>query len=62
MENEERKIGIVGNYYGGLYVKIKDSKYYWSIENWDGHYWKEIPKSLFYELIEHDSAAAKQDQ
>mgnify|MGYP003640463044 CR=1 FL=1 len=50
MTNKNRHVGEIGNYYGGLEVDEVGGKYYWSIENWDGHNWQEIPKSLFDEL------------
>jgi len=42
-----RPIGKIGNYYGSLSVKTEGGKHYWSIENWDGDYWEEIPAELF---------------
>jgi hypothetical protein len=30
-----RRVGHIGNYYGGLFVAEKDGKFYWMIENWD---------------------------
>ena len=42
-----RPIGQIGNYYGGLFVKTENGKFYWSIENYNGHHWEEIPISLF---------------
>ncbi|AGN51380.1 hypothetical protein VPJG_00016 [Vibrio phage jenny 12G5] len=44
-------IGGIGNYYGGLSVKEDNGSFFWSIEDWDGQYWEEIPKSLYDELI-----------
>jgi hypothetical protein len=49
-----REIDDICNYYGGLHVKVEGDKYFWSIENHSGHYWKEIPKSLYDELIKHE--------
>lgn len=46
-----KDIGKIGNYYGGLSVKQADDKFYWSIENYDGPYWEEIPESLYRELL-----------
>jgi hypothetical protein len=46
-----RNIGHIGNYYGGLRVKQEGEKYYWSIENYSGDEWEEIPKSLYDELM-----------
>ena len=50
MSNEIR-IGRIGNYYGGLCVKEEGGKFFWSVENYDGQNWEEIPKSLYDELI-----------
>lgn len=54
-----REIDAIGNYHGGLRVKVEGDKYFWSIENYDGYYWKEIPKSLYDELIKHDDERDK---
>jgi hypothetical protein len=51
-----REIGSIGNYYGGLYVKNENDKYYWSIENWDGMDWEEIPESLYDELVKFEDS------
>ena len=64
MENEQvsqenpspRSIGEIGNYYGGLSVKTDNGKHYWSIENFDGFEWDEIPASLFEELIKFENS------
>lgn len=45
--SNQRVIGEIGNYYGCLEVKEENGKFYWSIENWDGHDWQEIPEHLF---------------
>lgn len=49
------QIGDIGNYYGGLSVKELDSKFYWSIENYDGAYWEEIPKYLYDALVKFET-------
>ena len=41
----------VGNYYGCLKVKEDDGKYFWTIEDWDGDYWLEIPEQLYKALL-----------
>jgi len=51
----ETDIGDIGNYYGGLSVKKEDGKFYWSIDNWDGQHWEEIPESLYLELIKFNT-------
>ncbi len=56
MTNNYKAIGSISNYYGDLQVKEEDGKYYWSIENWDGHYWEEISKKLYDALIEWEDS------
>ena len=41
----------ISNYYGGLSVKEEAGKFFWSIENYDGENWYEIPASLYAELM-----------
>ena len=53
--NKPIDIGGIGNYYGGLSVKAEGGLFYWSIENYDGHTWEAIPKSLYDELIAFNS-------
>lgn len=48
-------VGDIGNYYGGLEVKQEGGKFFWSIENYDGCFWQEIPESLFTALINFNS-------
>lgn len=45
------RVGNIENYYGGLHIKEEDGKYYWSVENFNGHNWKEIPKYLYDTLL-----------
>ena len=45
------RVGDIANYYGGLHVKRIANLCYWSIENYDGNYWREIPPALFDELL-----------
>ena len=55
-EANEKCIGSIGNYYGCLSVKKEGRKFFWSIENWDGHGWEQIPKSLYEELIKFEES------
>lgn len=49
-------IGKIGNYYGCLsVVQLTNGKCYWSIEDWEGHNWEEIPQSLYNELIKFEN-------
>ena len=54
MSDGAREIGDIDNHYGCLEVKVDNGKYYWSIENWDGHNWVEIPKYLYVALNQHE--------
>jgi hypothetical protein len=54
--SNRQEIGTIGNYYGGLSVKTEDNKCYWSIENYDGRFWTEIPESLYRALVEYETA------
>lgn len=58
-ESYEKEIGTIGNYYGNLYVKHEDERYYWSIRNFDGHDWHEIPEYLFRTLVEYENTRNK---
>lgn len=51
--NTIKQIGKIGSYYGGLYVKEDESKFYWAIENYDGWDWEEISKELYELLNKH---------
>lgn len=44
----------IGNYYGTLNVTMYEGKAYWSIEDYAGCSWKEIPMSLYNELIKFE--------
>ena len=54
MSEKLQPIGGIGNYYGGLWVKAKDQLRYWSVENYDGHGWEEIPENLYAALVEYE--------
>jgi len=50
-----RKIGKIGNYYGGLFIKKHKGKYYWIIENYDTDFkdiseWEEISEAVYNQL------------
>ncbi len=55
MDTNQQSIGDIGNYYGGLSVKAENGKHYWSIENYSGHEWDEIPESLYLALVEYEA-------
>ena len=58
----ERNIGGIGNYYGGLSVKSEDGKFYWGIEGYCGIAWEEISENLFDELNNHEDARGSYDE
>lgn len=43
VDHEQVRIGLIGNYYGGLFLMRDDGVDYWSIENYDGHRWEVCP-------------------
>ena len=47
----QREVGGICNYYGGLNIGECEGRFYWSIEDWNDDYWEEIPESLYRELI-----------
>ena len=59
MKIEKTCIGDIGNYYGCLTVKENGGKFFWSIENYDGHYWEEIPQALYRSLIRFNKKTKK---
>lgn len=50
-DHKSVSIGNIGNYYGGLNVKVEGGVAYWSIEDHDGSGWDDIPQNLYLELI-----------
>jgi len=54
MKTKEMCVGNIGNYYGGLCIKKEGQKYFWSITNYDGDDWEEIPESLYVSLHEYE--------
>jgi hypothetical protein len=51
----EQEIGDIGNHYGGLSAKKEDDKFYWSIRDYDGHEWSEIPEYLYMTLVQYEN-------
>lgn len=49
--NEPTRIGTIKNYYGGLFIKNDNNKFYWSILDYDGHKWEEITLELYKTLM-----------
>lgn len=47
------EVGGIGNYYGGLSIRIHEGVPQWSIENWDGHDWEPISLELYQALAKH---------
>ena len=63
---ENKGIGNICNYYGGLNVMEYDGKYYWCIENYDTvfedlEYWDEIDKELYESLIAYEERLIKKE-
>lgn len=53
--SNQLQIGTISNYYGGLWIKQEDGKFFWSIENYDDLHWVEIPESLFQALLSYEN-------
>lgn len=56
MKLNPQQIGCISNNYGNLSIASKDGKYYWSIEDWDGDHWEEIPEYLYKTLVRYEKA------
>jgi hypothetical protein len=56
VEGEEYCISRISNYYGDLTIKTEKGKFYWSIENYNGHHWEEIPPYLFRALVRFEKS------
>lgn len=55
MENEISIDCCPGNYYGGLFVKKENGKFFWGIENWDEEVsYREISESLYKAILKED--------
>lgn len=50
----QTRIGTIGNYYGHLEVCESDGNYFWSIDDYCGTRYEEIPESLYRALIEFE--------
>jgi len=53
-DKEKFYVGEIGNYYGGLGLKVENGKPYWSIENLDDDHWEEITKELYLALCKFE--------
>ena len=59
--SEQRLIGKLENYYGGIEVKEERGKYYWCIPDYNGEVCEAIPQYLFEALNKfQDEEDAKQ--
>ena len=52
-DREDTFIGEIGNYYGGLVVKCENGVPMWSITNYDGDHWEEMPVYVYKAMISH---------
>lgn len=60
MHGESLEIGEISNYYGGLHLCLRDGGgYAWSIENYSGNDWEEIPAYLGEALLRFQQERAK---
>lgn len=45
------KVGIIGNLYGDLNIKVENGTPYWCIDCVNGYDWEQIPEYLYEALI-----------
>lgn len=50
------------NNYGNLTIKEEDGKYFWSVEDYDGHDWREIPKYLYHAIMAWHNSPDNKDE
>lgn len=50
-DHKEVRVGDIGNYHGGLKVKVENGMPYWSITNWNSDNWEGIGLDLYHQLI-----------
>ena len=53
---DEKEIGLIGNYYGGLFTCRINDKPFWGIENYDGVFWEPISEELYKCINSHRKA------
>ncbi len=54
MSENNRSIGDIGNYCGGVQVNSENGKFYWAVFDGDGMFWEEITEDLFNALNKHE--------
>jgi hypothetical protein len=53
-------IGDIGNYYGDLWVKEEEGRFFWQIEDYCSNTpWSEIPESLYRALMDYEATREK---
>lgn len=52
-------IGDIQNYYGSLAIDIQEEAFVWSIDDYNGDHWYEIPKGLFMQLLRYEEGRRK---
>ena len=48
------------SYYGGLFVKEENDKFYWGLESYDDVHFTEIRKELYQALLRHQELKEKE--
>lgn len=49
------------SYYGGLFVKEENGKFFWGLESYDGVDFTEIQKELYQALLRHQELKEKKN-
>jgi hypothetical protein len=50
----EFTVGIIGNCYGDLRVKVVDGQAYWDIDGFGSINWEKIPDYLYFALVKFE--------
>ena len=59
---DQRRIGNIGNYYGGLVIsEMSNGRVYWGIEDWGGIEWEEIPSYLVDTLVDFENQRKEEE-
>ena len=61
MTDSTKRVGNATNYYGGVHIRQHGDRYFWSVENYSGFDWEEIPHSLFVALSDFADATPELD-
>lgn len=53
--DEGMSVGDIGNTYGGLFIKEVGGLCFWTIEDYSGKTWSEIPRYIYNDLFRYET-------